>query len=82
MCNIVHPVLEYAWLPAMLNYWNCCFQIYVGPCSLINGGGSFLVRGADWEYRISGSRGSGGLCPPDAEAISVLCGSKFTKINI
>ena len=38
--------------------------------------------GADREYRISGSRGPGGRSPPDAEAISVLCGSKFTKINI
>jgi len=36
-----------------------------------SGGGSFIVRGADWEYRISGGRGLGGS-PPDAEAISAF----------
>jgi len=30
------------------------------------------VRGADWEYRISGGRGSGGNSPSDAEAISAF----------
>ena len=39
---------------------------------LYSGGGSFLVREADWEYRISGGRESGGHSSPDAEAISAF----------
>ena len=42
----------------------------------------FLVKGADWEYRNSGGRGSGGAATPDTEAVAAFMWLKVTKINI